>query len=245
MIEQGWTVNVQKNLMFKTPFTMIVAGSTGSGKSQFVHRLVVGLVDMMTPEIAHLPLRVVWVYGIWQEKYKIPFSSHNCSIIYTPDIPEDTSETDVIVLDDLMSNLGDQKMLSDLFTKKSHHNGISVIFVIQNLFHQGKQMRNVALNSHYLVLTKNRRDLTQIATLGRQLFARSRWFEDAYKKAVLNREFSHLLIDLTPTTEERNRIRSSVTPQEFPIEIFAEDESQLNKMYADTKIATGAKVIKR
>lgn len=226
-MSESWSVDVERNLMFKFPFTMIVAGASGSGKSEFVFRLLDGLLDMVTPSLRR-PLRVTWVYGIWQKRYEKNYTSSHCQIIYTSKLP-DKVDFDVVVLDDLMTNLGDDKRLSDLFTKKSHHEGISVIFIVQNIFHQGKQMRNVSLNCNYLVLTKNRRDIRQVATLGRQLYKNSAWFEDAYKKAVLDRDYSHLMIDLTPTTEERNRVRSSVTPPEFPIEIFVEDVESRSK----------------
>ena len=40
----------------------------------------------------------------------------------------------------------------------SHHRNLSVIYTVQNLFHQGKGNRSKSLNSHYLVLYKNPRD---------------------------------------------------------------------------------------
>jgi hypothetical protein len=45
----------------------------------------------------------------------------------------------LIILDDLMDET-DQRVAS-LFTKKSHHRNISVMYIVQNLFHRGKHHR--------------------------------------------------------------------------------------------------------
>ena len=43
----------------------------------------------------------------------------------------------------------------DLSTRERHHRNLSVIYVAQNIFHQGKEMRNISLNAHYIVLFKS------------------------------------------------------------------------------------------
>ncbi|KAG8229448.1 hypothetical protein J437_LFUL005553 [Ladona fulva] len=40
----------------------------------------------------------------------------------------------------------------NLFTKGAHHWNLSVIFITQNLFHQGKGRRDISLNSHYIAI---------------------------------------------------------------------------------------------
>jgi hypothetical protein len=52
----------------------------------------------------------------------------------------DPREKHLIILDDLMDET-DQRVAS-LFTKKSHHRNISVMYIVQNLFHRGKHHRN-------------------------------------------------------------------------------------------------------
>ena len=81
-------------------------------------------------------------------------------------IPEDIDEPDylnvsqrnLIVLDDLMAQSGKDKRIADVFTKESHHRNLSVIYIVQNIFHQRKEMRNISLNAHYIVLFKSPRD---------------------------------------------------------------------------------------
>ena len=48
------------------PFTCIVAGPTGCGKTTFVARLLRNASEMIDPP----PDRVTWYYGEWQAGYK-------------------------------------------------------------------------------------------------------------------------------------------------------------------------------
>jgi hypothetical protein len=81
----------------------------------------------------------------------------------------DVSQRNLIVLDDLMAQSGKDKRISDLFTKGSHHRNLAIIYTVQNIFHQGKQMRNISLNAHYIVLFKSPRSRQQIYMLARQV----------------------------------------------------------------------------
>ena len=38
-------------------------------------------------------------------------------------------------------------VIAKLFTKKSHHGNLSVIYIVQNLFHQSKDHRTISLNA--------------------------------------------------------------------------------------------------
>ena len=59
--------------------------------------------------------------------------------------------------------------IANLFSRESHHRNLTVILLLQNLFHQGKYGRDVSLNSHYFILFKNIRDTNQIKVSGNQL----------------------------------------------------------------------------
>ena len=63
----------------------------------------------------------------------------------------------LLVLDDLMSECSKDQRVSDLFTRGSHHKGISVLYLTQNLFPPGKLSRTISLNSHYFIIFKNPR----------------------------------------------------------------------------------------
>ena len=126
----------------------------------------------------------------------------------------DSSEINLLILDDLMDEASGDAEVSELFTKGSHHRNLSVVFITQNLFHQGKKMRTISLNAHYFVLFKNPRDAAQIRHLASQLFpGQTNYLVDAYKQAT-SRPHGYLLLDLTQSTPDNRRVLSDVLPHE-------------------------------
>ena len=126
----------------------------------------------------------------------------------------DVNKRNLIVIDDQMIEAGKDNRIVNLFTKGSHHRNLSVIYIVQNLFHQGKGNRSISLNSHYLVLFKNPRDKLQILTLAKQMYpSETAWFIKEYEEAV-RRPYGYLFVDLRPTTPDRCRLRTNVLPGE-------------------------------
>jgi len=72
----------------------------------------------------------------------------NCEIEYSEGLPSQNEISEkclnLIVIDDLMNELASDVKLGNSFTKRCHHMNINVIFISQNLFQQGKQMRNIS-----------------------------------------------------------------------------------------------------
>ena len=98
----------------------------------------------------------------------------------------------------------------NLFTKGSHHLNLSVIYSVQNLFHQGKDNRSISLSSHYLVLFKNPQDKLQNLTLAKQMYpSETAWFIKEYEEAV-RRPYGYLFVDLRPKTPDRCRLQTNV-----------------------------------
>ena len=124
------------------------------------------------------------------------------------------NKRNLIVFDDQMIDAGKDQRIVNLFTRGSRHRNLSVIYIVQNLFHQGKGSRSISLNSHYLVLFKNPRDKLQVLTLAKQMYpGRTDLFLKQYDGAV-RRPFGYLLIDLKTTTQDDCRLRTNVLPGE-------------------------------
>ena len=116
----------------------------------------------------------------------------------------------LVVLDDLIHYPKD--VISKIFTVYSHHYNFSVIFTTQNLFN--KSIREISLNSHFVVLFKNCRDATQIQTFMRQAFQENVKNEfQAYKNATSEAR-GYLLLDFRPDTYDSQRIRTGIFPNE-------------------------------
>ena len=202
-----------KHCQFKSPFTMLVAGPTSSGKTSFVRKLL-SEHQRLTTINAGETLRVLWCYGQHQSTYNIPIN--NAQIIYREGLIGDEELSSIkphlIVLDDLQNELVNKKELGDLFMKKSHHMNISTIVILQNIYAQGSQMRNVSLNAHYLILFKNNRDEEQYSRLGRQLCPGNKAFFADILNDVFSKEYGYLLVDCHPTTPNKLKYRTDILP---------------------------------
>lgn len=195
---------------FKHPFTCLIAGPTQSGKTHFTFALLKNMDVMINP----IPEKVIWFYGEYQEKFKDlpPFVELRKGLDGLDDF--DHLERKLIILDDLMNEIGDSQDVSNLFTKGSHHRNLSVILIVQNLYHQCKIMRTVSLNTHYMFLFKNPRDKGQIRHMGAQLFpGRVKFLVDAYEQAT-SKPHGYLLLDLTQGTSDERRVLSDILPGE-------------------------------
>jgi len=189
------------------PFTALLAGPTGCGKTRFVFKLVDNVGRMIDPP----PSRIVYCYGEYQQLFR-----EYSDVVFRQGLPDvtdfDGSEPVLLIIDDLMNEVDES--VANIFTRGSHHRNVSVILLVQNLFHKNKHVRTISLNSHYLVLYKNPRDASQIANLFRQMYpTRWRFAVEAYKDAT-REPYSYLLVDLRPDQDEVLRLRTNVFPGE-------------------------------
>ena len=124
----------------------------------------------------------------------------------------------VICLDDFQHDVSNSKEAEKLFTQLSHHNNLSVIYLNQNLYYQGKCARTLNLNMTYTVLMRNPRNTQQVALLGRQLGI-GKTLQEAYKDTA-SKPFGYLVVDLSPKEEESYRLRMNVFPNEAPVIVY-------------------------
>ena len=119
------------------------------------------------------------------------------------------SGPEAMVFDDMMMQCARSELIAQAFTQKRHHQILSVILMLQNVYCQGKVMRNVHLNTEYVVLFRNPRDKSQFGHLARQLEPKhSKSLVDAYVDTT-SEPYSHLLVDLKPLTPDVLRYRST------------------------------------
>ena len=229
----------------KHPFTCMVSGMTGCGKTTWVKRLLENRAQTIRPE----PQRIVWFYSIWQPAYSEMMESIP-NIEFVRGIPAtiendnyfDVSVRNLVVIDDQMSTASNDKQVIKLFTQGSHHRNLSVVYLVQNLFHQGKGNRDISLNCHYLVIFKNPRDKLQILTLAKQMYPKkTQSFLEKYEEAV-SRPYGYLFIDLKTTTADHCRLRTNVLPGErYEKDASIELSKELLK-YLDQKSVTDSPI---
>lgn len=204
----------KKHLCFKHPFTCMAAGPTSSGKTVLIRNILNNYKNTIYFDAIPEKLKIIWGYGQWQELYNKQLD--NCDIHYIDGLPSEDEikelSPQLIVIDDLMTELGNDAKLANLFTKGSHHLNISVIFIAQNIFHQGSQMRTISLNCHYLLILKNPRDKRQIIALSSQIFPNnSKYFIEAYNDAT-SVQYGYIRVDLKQDTPDKYRIQTNIIP---------------------------------
>lgn len=215
--EDAWWEGVPL-IPFHSHASFCLSGTTNSGKTTWIQKLIrYRQVMFATP-----PDRVVYCYGIWQKAFEEMERRENTDLSFqqglpTPDLWEESEHT-LLILDDLAREVVSNPEMEKIFTRGTHHKGLTCLFVTQNLFMGGKHARTIALNTTYNILFRNPRDVSQVQTFGRQLFpGKGNVFQEAFRDAT-SAPYGYLVVDLSPNIEnERYRLRTSVFPGEFPI----------------------------
>ena len=203
---------------FESPSTLSCVGSTGSGKSTFVMKLLQQNKEMFVKP----PKTILYCYGIFQPLYSEMEASMS-NITFYKGLPDssmfeqlDSREHNLIVLDDLMNEVNNSSEMQRLFCQDSHHCNISVFFVSQNLYFGGKYGKTINLNCHYLTLFKNP-NAAQIRILGQQLLpGSSQVLTQAYKDCM-KQKYGYLLVDLHPGSDSDLMLRTRIFPGEDTI----------------------------
>lgn len=163
--------------------------------------------------------KIVYAYFQWQPTFQ-EIRDYNPAIIFYEGLPSKEEMAEwamgsgelLLILDDLVYRVIQSFDYMELFTIHVHHMNISVIFISQNLFPQGKYSRVISLNCQYLVLSKNPRDNFQVKYLATQLYPnRTPYFLDAYEKAT-QKPYSYLLVDLTVSGKRDYSPRTAIFP---------------------------------
>lgn len=188
------------------PSTFYIAGSTGSGKSVFVKRLIEERSVLFDEPID----KVIWCYSQYQSMFAEP-SLKDVEFVQGFDplkYQRDNGPT-LLILDDLMQELGSCPELVSYFTKGRHWN-ITVCLLLQSLYPKAPIFRTISLNATYFVIFKQVRDQRQIVTFVNQMFPGKQSYA---KSAVLDATkdpYSYILVDTRQDTPPELRLRTKI-----------------------------------
>jgi hypothetical protein len=202
-------------LALKAPSTGLIFGCSGSGKSELVAKILRNIAYCY-----ELPTRSIHVcYAVYQPLYAqlaedLPnISFHNS--LPTMDLIHSLRSPlhhDIIIIDDWARESAESRLISDIYSRYSHHFQISCLQLVQNLFVSGSQRRMQSTNAHYTFFMKNPCAADQIATFARQRHPkRSKLFLDAYRE-VTAQPWSYLLNDSHPRSDPSYAIRTGLFP---------------------------------
>lgn len=195
-----------------TPCTIAIAGQSMSGKSTFAFRLFKYQNEMFSSK----PTRIIYCFKEYSSQFEnvdienieFHYGIPSEELLQTW-IDQSNGQMFILCFDDLMESLSTDKIGRDLTSRIVHHGNVCLIYILQNLFFQGKSSRTNSLNTHYFCLTRNCRDRRQIQVLGSQIFGQSKGakFSEVYKDAVdlhtktNSSSFPYLFISCHPNPE--------------------------------------------
>lgn len=202
---------------FRQPVSICITGTTGAGKTTWIYRFLQNLKEMFENEV---PKKVLYCYGIYQVLFD-QIEKEFDFISFHEGIP--TKETvfslpapSMIILDDLSHIVSQNTDMELLFSQISHHRNISICFMKNNLFYQGKNARTITLNTNIYVLMKNPADVSQVKTLARRIFpGKPEHLVTSYEFATqMNNGKGYLIVDLTPIPTIDIILKTGIFPGE-------------------------------
>ncbi|KAK3921669.1 Protein transport protein Sec23A [Frankliniella fusca] len=193
------------DLRFQHPCTALVVGGTGSGKTFFMNRLIENRNEMFNTTFEH----IIFYYSEWQPLL-ITGLNLGQELPLLDDHPAGQGPK-LIVMDDMMHEIkSHHKEILKFFIKGSHHrNLISACFLMG--------LRQISLNTHYIVLFKTSRDLAQIRTFCMQVDPQHfRALLEAYEDAT-RAGYTYILFDFKPNQTDHLRMRTLIFPDESAV----------------------------
>jgi hypothetical protein len=212
------------SIPFRTPSNICLYGATQAGKTTFVLRLIQHSDVMFTTP----PKRILYCYGSWQSAYdqlqKISNITMHEGIPDRGKIDEFSYDkmSTILILDDLLADIVNNKEVHHYVTVMSHHNNMTIIMLMQSIFPKGTYARTISLNCHYMILFSNKRDRNQVKVLANQLMpGRKSYFTDSYKKAT-DTAWGYLVIDIHPRSDSLYELRTRIFPDDEPLIVFVD-----------------------
>lgn len=203
------------DLRFQHPCTCLVVGGTGVGKTYFVKKVIEQRDVLFSSTFEE----IIFYFSEWQPLYEDLASQHGVNFREELPVLSDFSPglgPKLVVIDDFMHEIKKhQKEILQFFIKGSHHRNLTIFFLSQCLFPDG--LRQISLNSHYIVLLKSSRDLAQIRTFCLQVDP-THWraLLEAYEDAT-QEGHTYILFDFKPKQLDHLRIRTKIFAEETDV----------------------------
>ena len=193
----------------------IISGSSCSGKTTLIKRILLNTTELFITE----PTKILFCYQSWQKSYDDILKLKNVTFMEKLPTEEDlvdltiNQQHSIFVCDDKMDEIMDNKFYSELFTRNSHHLKISSFLLLQNINSNGKYKSNIIKNSHYHFLLRSPSNISSIRALGIQV-GDYRNLIESYRDCTKHKQFSYLLCDFHPQTDQTYRYRTDIFPDD-------------------------------
>jgi len=194
----------------------MIVGPSGSGKTRFLAEYILYDASAIYPP----PDRIVYYYHtdqpLFRDMYNKVLQARGIAIEFIQGQSSfaldnfDASKNNLVIFDDLFRQTKDSEEVAQLWYIGSHHRSITAVIIAHNLFPKGKVSRELALNTHYLVIFPHRADFQSFATLAQRLEPanKRKILIETFLKEIAAKAHQALIIDLRPGIDPRLKYRT-------------------------------------
>ena len=179
-----------------------LVGPSETGKLQFIYNwLKVGTFQPKFGKIYFFYQHCQRIYDVMQKEIENLEFVQGVNFEFFESLKNNGTKY-LLIFDDFCEEICNSIVFVDI-AAAGKHRGLSTIYIKHNLFQQSKLGREVGLQNTHIFSFNAPRDLMQVTTLSTQLGLGSElvdWYRDATSVT-----FGHLLIDLSPRTDDRLR----------------------------------------
>jgi len=193
------------------PFSLLLSGPSQCGKSTFILNLLKNSSRLIDVDFDY----IVCFLGSDDPKLYQLETIYGPRITFVKGLPDnfdayiDSARNGFFVIDDLMRQATEGKHVAELFTKKCHHENISVALILQNFFYHAKERQTILRSAHYLAIFRNPLDQSVIYSLAHRI-------DPMHKGAVIKtflyaqERYRYLFVDGKQESVPEARFRSDI-----------------------------------
>jgi len=151
-------MSVKYNGCLPPLFRMIIAGSSGKGKTTLIRKIIENANGILEKDFT----RIILLRGVETNNEQILRKKLGANLITFDGIPHENvilpllkghdTDTTLLLIEDLDADACNSNLISKIFTAYSHHLGFSVILSTQNIFRPGRERLTLFRNASHLVL---------------------------------------------------------------------------------------------
>jgi len=224
------TVDIsQDDLKFKTPCSLCISGSSMSGKTEFMIKLITHRKELFDTEFDEIfyctPETTSFRYSpVFERLQEV---CPNIQLINgVPDIQKLNLTLDtrpkILFCDDLQEELLQSETMLTLMTGHIHHFQISLCFSLQNFYSHSRFGRTIFRQIKYRVIFYNRLDMTEIRGISSQICQPPKFLIESFEFLFSTFDDpAYILIDGFSQSPLRQLfVRTHIFPGENPIFFF-------------------------
>ncbi len=210
------------DVRFKNPVTVLVSGTTGSGKSTLVFEILKNANHFF-----HDPKCMENVILYYKEYQPIYEENKHLITEFVNQVPTYNLVKEriefyknyggsVILIDDFANEL--HESIRSLFGVGAHHWNANIFLLTQYLYpSKPTWFREITLNCMYLIYFKNPMNNKQIRNvIYKWIDENPKWAIQSVREA-LQKPHSYILFDFHQQTPEKIRLRTNILPKEAPM----------------------------